>query len=100
MARFAPFVWLPYCSSPWNSCRLPFSLRDRNWACHPYAISVLADIFREISERRQLIVSTQSVELVNQLEPEDIIVVDQEDGPPSSGASMGRSLPSGWKNTP
>nr|VFJ45919.1 MAG: Predicted ATPase [Candidatus Kentron sp. DK] len=47
---------------------------------HPYAISVLAGIFRQVAEERQLIVSTQSVELVNELEPEDIIVVDQEDG--------------------
>jgi predicted ATPase len=45
---------------------------------HPYAISVLTDIFRQVSEQRQLIVSTQSVELVNELSPEDIIVVDQE----------------------
>ena len=47
---------------------------------HPYAISVLADIFQQVSEERQLIVSTQSVELVNELEPENVIVVDQEDG--------------------
>lgn len=45
---------------------------------HPYAISVLADIFKQVSEQRQLIVSTQSVELVNELSPEDIIVVDLE----------------------
>lgn len=45
---------------------------------HPYAISVLADIFKQVSEQRQLIVSTQSVELVNELSPEDIVVVDQE----------------------
>nr|VFK20118.1 MAG: Predicted ATPase [Candidatus Kentron sp. LPFa]VFK34437.1 MAG: Predicted ATPase [Candidatus Kentron sp. LPFa] len=47
---------------------------------HPYALSVLADILRQVSKERQLIVSTQSVELVNELEPEDIIVVDQENG--------------------
>jgi predicted ATPase len=46
---------------------------------HPYAISVLADIFKQVAEERQLIISTQSVELVNELSPEDIIVVDQED---------------------
>lgn len=46
---------------------------------HPYAISVLADIFKQVAEHRQLIVSTQSVELVNELSPEDIIVVDQEE---------------------
>ncbi|MFV0681474.1 AAA family ATPase [Ottowia sp.] len=47
---------------------------------HPYAISVLADMFKQVAERRQLIVSSQSVELVNELQPEDVIVVDQEDG--------------------
>ena len=46
---------------------------------HPYAITVLADIFKQVAEQKQLIVSTQSVELVNELSPEDIIVVDQED---------------------
>lgn len=47
---------------------------------HPYAITVLADIFKQVAEERQLIVSTQSVELVNELSPNDVIVVDQEDG--------------------
>lgn len=47
---------------------------------HPYAITVLADLFKQVAEDRQLIVSTQSVELVNELSPEDIIVVDQDDG--------------------
>jgi len=47
---------------------------------HPYAISVLAGIFKQVAEERQLIISTQSVELVNELEPEDVVVVDQEEG--------------------
>ena len=47
---------------------------------HPYAISVLADMFRQVAEKRQLIVSTQSVELLNELTPDDVIVVDQVDG--------------------
>jgi len=47
---------------------------------HPYAITVLVDIFKQVAEDKQLIVSTQSVELVNGLSPEDVIVVDQEDG--------------------
>ena len=47
---------------------------------HPYAIGVLADVFKQVSESRQLIVSTQSVELINNLLPEDVIVVDQENG--------------------
>jgi predicted ATPase len=38
------------------------------------------DLFKQVAEDKQLIVSTQSVELVNELTPEDIVVVDQEDG--------------------
>lgn len=47
---------------------------------HPYAIAILVDIFKQVAEDKQLIVSTQSVELVNGLSPEDVVVVDQEDG--------------------
>lgn len=47
---------------------------------HPYAIAVLVDMFKQVAEDKQLIVSTQSVELVNGLSPEDVVVVDQEDG--------------------
>lgn len=47
---------------------------------HPYAVNVLADIFRQVAEDKQLIVSTQSVELINELSPDDVIVVDQENG--------------------
>lgn len=47
---------------------------------HPYAIAILVDMFKQVAEDRQLIVSTQSVELVNALSPQDVIVVDQEDG--------------------
>lgn len=47
---------------------------------HPYAINILADIFKQVAEDKQLIVSTQSVELINELAPEDVVVVDQEQG--------------------
>ena len=47
---------------------------------HPYAIAILVDIFKQVAEGKQLIVSTQSVELVNALSPQDVIVVDQEAG--------------------
>lgn len=45
---------------------------------HPYAICLLGEIFKQVAEDRQLIISTQSVELVNEFSPEDIVVVDQE----------------------
>jgi predicted ATPase len=47
---------------------------------HPFALSVLAALMRQASERRQLIVSTQSVELVNEFAPEDVVVVSRRDG--------------------
>jgi predicted ATPase len=47
---------------------------------HPYAITVLADLLRSAATRTQVIASTQSVTLINQFGPEDILVVDREDG--------------------
>lgn len=44
---------------------------------HPYAISVLASLIKSASEEHQLIISTQSVELVNEFDAEDLIVVDK-----------------------
>ena len=46
---------------------------------HPYAITVLASLLRSASKDTQVIVSTQSVPLVNQFNHEDIIVVDRKD---------------------
>lgn len=45
---------------------------------HPFAIAVLADLLRSAAQRTQVIASTQSVTLVNQLSPEDLVVVDRE----------------------
>lgn len=47
---------------------------------HPYAITVLGALMKSASEKHQVIVSTQSVELVNEFEVEDLIVVDKLDG--------------------
>jgi predicted ATPase len=47
---------------------------------HPYAIQVLAGLVRSASEKTQVILSTQSVSLVNQFAPEDLVVVDRSNG--------------------
>ena len=44
---------------------------------HPFAITVLAGLMKSASRKRQLIVSTQSVELVSEFDAEDLIVVDK-----------------------
>ena len=47
---------------------------------HPAAIQVLAGLLQSASSRAQLLVATQSVTLINQLEPEQVWVVDREAG--------------------
>ncbi len=44
---------------------------------HPYAIAVLGALMKSTSQEHQLIISTQSVELVNEFEVDDLIVVDK-----------------------
>ncbi len=44
---------------------------------HPYAITLLASLMRSISTKKQLIISTQSSDLVNEFDPEDILVVNR-----------------------
>ena len=47
---------------------------------NPHALNLLADLFKRAAESKQLIVATQSVELVNGLEPEQVVVVNQQAG--------------------
>lgn len=48
---------------------------------HPFAITQLADLFRAVAAgRTQVVVSTQSVTLLNQVDAEDIIVTEQLGG--------------------
>ena len=46
---------------------------------HPVAVNKLAALIKKASREAQIIISTQSVNLVDNFEPEDIIVVDRKD---------------------
>lgn len=46
---------------------------------HPYAITLLGSLMRSASKRMQLIVSTQSVPLLNEFDLEELIIVERED---------------------
>lgn len=46
---------------------------------HPSAIVQLAELLRSASTRSQVLVATQSVTLLNQFEPEDLVVVERSD---------------------
>ncbi len=45
---------------------------------HPFAVNLLASLLKSASKKVQVIASTQSVTLINQFEPANIIVVDRE----------------------
>lgn len=47
---------------------------------HPFAISLLADMLRQVSKDKQMIVSTQSAALLREIDPEDVVVVRQLEG--------------------
>ena len=47
---------------------------------HPFAINKLAGLIQKASANSQVIISTQSVNLVDNFVPEDIITVDRKDG--------------------
>lgn len=46
---------------------------------HPYAITIFAEMVRQLSDEKQVIISTQSVEMLNEFDVKDVIVVDRSD---------------------
>ena len=47
---------------------------------HPYAINLLGAMLRKVSLHSQVILATQSLNLVDQFRPEDIVVVERREG--------------------
>ena len=47
---------------------------------HPYALTLLAEMLQHASDSRQVVASTQSADLVSELDPEDVVVVDRKEG--------------------
>ncbi len=46
---------------------------------HPYAITIFAEMVKQLADEKQIIISTQSVELLNEFDVKDVIVVDRHD---------------------
>ena len=46
---------------------------------HPAALTVLAEMLRTARDGRQVVVATQSSDLVSELDPDDVVVVDRRD---------------------
>lgn len=62
---------------------------------HPFAIAVLGGVMKSAAGQHQLIVSTQSVELINEFDADDLIVVDKQGGASTFKRLNGDEL-AGW----
>ena len=61
--------------------RTPLILLDEpELGQHPYAIAMLGSLIRSASVETRVILATQSPYLVDQFQPEDVVVVDRVDG--------------------
>jgi predicted ATPase len=72
-----------------------FLIDEPELGLHPYAIGLLASMLQSTATKTQIIVSTQSVPLVNQFTSEDLVVVDREEGQSVFRRLDAREL-SGW----
>jgi len=64
---------------PEDKCPDTILIDEPELGLHPYAIKLLASIIKSVSFTKQIIVSTQSVEFIDEFDVEDIIVVDREE---------------------
>jgi predicted ATPase len=58
----------------------PVILDEPELGLHPYAIRLLAGMVRAAAQRVQVVLATQSVTLVNQFTPEEVLVVERAEG--------------------
>lgn len=62
---------------------------------HPFAIRILAEMLEAASKRVQLVLATQSVTLLNQFAPQDVIVAEN-DGKQSTFSRLDEEKLKGW----
>ncbi len=55
-------------------------LEEPELTVHPGALKLLADAIAEVGERKQILLTTHSPELLDHFEPEQIVAVEYEDG--------------------
>jgi len=63
---------------------------------HPYAITIFAELVQKASLHKQIILSTQSVELLNHFEVEDVVVVNHDEKNGSRFKRLNRDALTVW----
>ena len=53
-------------------------IEEPELSLHPYALTILAEMIKQVSHKKQLVFSTHSIELLNEFGIEDIVVADRE----------------------
>lgn len=56
----------------------PILIDEPELGLHPYALTLFAEMLQQANDARQIIVSTQSADLISQFAPEDVVVVDRK----------------------
>lgn len=58
----------------------PIIVDEPELGLHPFALVILAEMLKCVSDKRQIIVSTQSADLVSEVSPENVVTVDHQEG--------------------
>ena len=58
----------------------PILIDEPELGLHPYALALVAEMIKAASSARQVLVSTQSADLVSEFEPEDVVTVSRRNG--------------------
>jgi predicted ATPase len=62
---------------------------------HPYALNVIASLFKKASHHTQVLIGTQSSSFLDNFDPEDVVVVNRE-GRESSFARLDPAILEAW----
>jgi predicted ATPase len=83
------------------TAKLPrlISIDEPELGLHPSAIALIAELCRSISRHTQIILSTQSTELLDHFSADEVVVVESDHGSPGSPGSAVMLCSAGWRTT-
>jgi predicted ATPase len=61
---------------PYHLMPEPLLIDEPELGLHPYAINILSSLIQRVAEKKQLIISSQSVELIDNFSSEDLVIIN------------------------